>query len=526
MDVRVERREKYHEADVVVVGGGVLGCALAYALAEQDRSVLLLERWMHEPDRIVGELMQPGGVQALRQLGLEDTLEGIEGVACYGYHVLYDGKDTVIPYPVIDKATGAVLTAADRKKKDDGAVPEEGCSFHHGRFIMQLRRRCLAHANISVVETEATALIRGQNNPHEVLGVEARTAIAPAQKDAPPPPKKADYFFGQLTIVCDGYASRFRAEVLPTAKPMVKSKFYALELLDCPMQPTGYGHVLISSSAFPVLLYQIGPRETRALIDVPFNLPAAAASAGGVRNYLRNVVLPSLPPQVQPCFQAALERDGDRIPRSMPNTWLPPAPRSALVRAAGNGVLLVGDAYNMRHPLTGGGMTVGLNDAVLLADLLAPTNIPDLTNHAAIAAALGRFHWQRKRLTSIINVLAMALYALFAADSRSLRVLRQGCFAYFQRGHAAEPMALMSGLTHRPLLLAYHFFSVAFLAIWLNAVAVVRGTTIGEPASSSPYNPLTLLLGILRLPLALVDGILVLWTACVVFLPVFWRELR
>ena len=40
------------------------------------------------------------------------------------------------------------------------------------------------------------------------------------------------------------------------------------------------------------------------------------------------------------------------------------------------GVLLLGDAYNMRHPLTGGGMSVALNDVRIWRSLLK--NIPDL----------------------------------------------------------------------------------------------------------------------------------------------------
>ena len=50
--------------------------------------------------------------------------------------------------------------------------------------------------------------------------------------------------------------------------------------------------------------------------------------------------------------------------RVMPNSFLSSAP---LIKA---GVLCLGDALNMRHPLTGGGMTVGLSDVVLFRDLL------------------------------------------------------------------------------------------------------------------------------------------------------------
>lgn len=46
------------------------------------------------------------------------------------------------------------------------------------------------------------------------------------------------------------------------------------------------------------------------------------------------------------------------------------------------GVLILGDAYNLRHPLTGGGMTVALKDIKLWRQLLK--DIPDLYDDAAI----------------------------------------------------------------------------------------------------------------------------------------------
>lgn len=59
------------EPDVVIVGAGVLGSAMAAVLARDGRRVTVVERDMREPDRIVGELLQPGGFRALRNLGLE-----------------------------------------------------------------------------------------------------------------------------------------------------------------------------------------------------------------------------------------------------------------------------------------------------------------------------------------------------------------------------------------------------------------------------------------------------------------------
>lgn len=59
------------EPDVVIVGAGVLGSAMAAVLARDGRKVTVVERDLKEPDRIVGELLQPGGYRALRELGLE-----------------------------------------------------------------------------------------------------------------------------------------------------------------------------------------------------------------------------------------------------------------------------------------------------------------------------------------------------------------------------------------------------------------------------------------------------------------------
>jgi squalene monooxygenase len=42
-------------------------------LSQDGRKVTIVERDVSEPDRIVGELLQPGGYAALDQLGLGGT---------------------------------------------------------------------------------------------------------------------------------------------------------------------------------------------------------------------------------------------------------------------------------------------------------------------------------------------------------------------------------------------------------------------------------------------------------------------
>lgn len=63
------------QCEVVVVGSGILGSAIAAVLSQDNREVIVVERDTSEPDRIVGELLQPGGYAALNKLGLKGMVD-------------------------------------------------------------------------------------------------------------------------------------------------------------------------------------------------------------------------------------------------------------------------------------------------------------------------------------------------------------------------------------------------------------------------------------------------------------------
>ncbi|PWZ01490.1 SE-domain-containing protein [Testicularia cyperi] len=494
-------------ADIVVVGAGIVGSALAYSLGKSGRRVALLERDFDEPDRIVGELLQPGGVRALAKMGIVDALEGIDAVPVEGYQVFYGARSVPIPYPV-EKQVEA----------DKGIVSKsgkvEGRSFHHGKFVQSLRSKAFSQPNVKAYEATVRDLLHDKLG--RVVGV-AATWKKPKEGHAEDFKLKAP-----LTIVADGCFSKFRRTHGSSIQPTVRSNFVGLELEHAPLPAPHHGHVVLGNSG-PVLLYQIGSTTTRILIDVAGEkLPSS--SKGDLQRHITENVIPQLPEQLRDCVAQEMNK-GQRL-RSMPNSFLPPSMQGQSDQA--RGVIVVGDAMNMRHPLTGGGMTVGLWDAVHLTEALgggqwAPlasslTPPLDLKDWAAIQPALRSWHWNRKGLSSVINILAQALYSLFGADDENLEVLREGCFKYFEMGGECinGPVSLLSGLAPRPMLLVGHFFAVAIYSIF---------ALFAHPRYY-PNEKEARKLSVLEYPSLAWRSVMVFYTACVVILPVIFTELR
>lgn len=368
--------------DVIIVGAGVAGCAFAHALStitshshSRPIRVALFERSLLEPDRIVGELLQPGGVIALRKLGMEDCLDDIGAVPVKGYCVVHDGKQVHIPYP----------------------GGHEGRSFHHGRFIMSLREKAKKAANVDVIEAAVNSLMSNDASGR-IVGVKA-TRRGGETKET---------FLAKLVIIADGCFSNFRSEVMGEAaeRPSIKGYFVGAILKDANLPIDKHGTVCLVKGSGPVLLYQIEEHDTRILIDVKHPLPS------DLKKHILDNVVPGLPPSLQEPTRIAL--DAERL-RRMPNSFLPPVEQGG--EQSKEGVILVGDSWNMRHPLTGGGMTVALNDVVILSDLLR--SVRHLDDWEEVSHILHAWHWSRKPLGSTINILSVALYDLFGAEGLS-----------------------------------------------------------------------------------------------------------
>lgn len=66
--------------DIITVGGGIGGAAIAKAMAENGKKVLVIEREKQFKDRVRGEWMAPWGVAETKALGLYESLVAAGGV--------------------------------------------------------------------------------------------------------------------------------------------------------------------------------------------------------------------------------------------------------------------------------------------------------------------------------------------------------------------------------------------------------------------------------------------------------------
>lgn len=528
--------------DVIVVGAGVVGASLAYALGRSGRTVAVIERDWSEPDRIVGELLQPGGVRALACLDLLDTLEGIEAAPVLGYQVFSGERSVHIPYPNADTLKKGTKLSGRGLVGPDGRV--QGRAFHHGRFIQQLRSKALAQPNVTCVEAIVRDLEEEQRSGH-VVGANAVRKPGSGAKDTIGEDEEL-HLRAHITVIADGIFSKFRGAYGTTIKPEIKGHFVGLELDHAPMPNPFHGHVILGPSG-PVLLYQIGQGDarpdgtygthtTRILIDVAGEqLPSA--SKGDLQRHIRHQVAPYLPGKLGETLLKELEAtdrgEGSQRLRSMPNSFLPPSVQGQ--SRYRRGCILVGDAMNMRHPLTGGGMTVAFWDVVRLTNILnggkwypglglerepVPPKLSLDHWDPQVRPALLGWHWDRKDVASTVNILAMALYGLFAASDANLEILREGCFQYFERGpwYVDGPVRLLSATSPSPALLFFHFFNVALYSIYalffLPQKHVEHGKVVVRRASLCEF------------PGLVFRSLLVFWSACAVFLPVIWTEVK
>ncbi|XP_010454706.1 PREDICTED: squalene epoxidase 5 [Camelina sativa] len=413
--------------DVIIVGAGVGGSALAYALAKDGRRVHVIERDMRAPERMMGEFMQPGGRLMLSKLGLEDCLEGIDAQIATGMAVYKDGKEADTLFPV----------------ENNNNFPYEpfGRSFHNGRFVQRLRQKASSLSNVRLEEGTVRSLIEEKG---VIKGVtyknsagEETTALAP------------------LTVVCDGCYSNLRRSLSDNNAEVLSYQVGYISK-NCQLEEPEKLKLIMGKPSY-IMLYQISSTDVRCVYEIfPNNIPSI--SNGEMANFLKNTIAPQVPLKLRKIFLKGID-EGAHI-KTMPVKSM-----SASLSER-KGVILLGDAFNMRHPAIASGMMVVLSDILILRGLLRP--LSNLGDAHRVSEVIKSFYDIRKPMSATVNTLGNAFsQVLIASTDEAKEAMRQGCYDYLCSGgfRTSGMMALLGGMNPRPLSLICHLCGITLSSI-------------------------------------------------------------
>lgn len=378
--------------DLVIVGGGIGGGALAAVMARAGRRVLLLEQSDAYVDRVRGEWIAPWGVAETRTLGLYDTL-----IAAGGHHlarhITYD--ESIAPAKAEAAAQGLDIFVA--------GVPGPLCIRHplHSQTLFDEAGRAGA-VTLRPAIVEAVTLGPAPSVTFTHDGV-ARTAHAP------------------LIVGADGRTSMVREAAGITLHQDAPHHWFAGLLVDGVDDWAPDLQAIGTEGDFGFLAFPQGGGRVRVYGGYALEDRGRFNGPEGARRFLD-------------AFRMACAPANDALANGEPagpllsyfnnDSWTdePFAP----------GCVLVGDAAGWNDPIIGLGLSITYRDVRIVSDILKATPDGAAPDFAPFAEER-RERMRRLRFTAGVQ---SALDMEFGDDARARRQ------RYHERA-AADPMIKM-----------------------------------------------------------------------------------
>jgi phytoene/squalene synthetase/2-polyprenyl-6-methoxyphenol hydroxylase-like FAD-dependent oxidoreductase len=443
--------------DVVIAGGGPVGCVTAMAFARRGARVLVVEADPKVSTRFAGEWLHPPAVGVLDRLRI-GRLEAGHARTGYGFVIVPDDGTAAIEMPY---SQGTALSA------------------EHAGIVGSLRAAIegtdgidyLPHARVRELDGFVVKIDRKERGPIEV---------------------RAERIVG-----ADGRASTIRQQLGLPDNGTLLSYMAAVELRGATLPFEGFGHVVLGGPG-PALFYRISDDVIRGCLDIP--LSYGAASRGPT--FVWDAFAPVLPPSLKPAFRAAVERG---LAGWAANRF---RPRTHFGREASTGqpmVALVGDAVGHVHPMTANGMTLGFLDAEALAGARTIAEYAE-ARRAYVPEVLSNalYHCFRREDESAVQLRRAMFETLRESEGERRRTmsilasqdLRKRTFSSsFLRmaGRALGDTASASAKSGRIERLPHQIAELAGWMQWPAAMLVPSRVRERYRADSSPYSPIPVL---------------------------------
>lgn len=418
--------------DVVIIGAGMAGCAVAQALALADREgrrkILVIDRHKGSAPRFAGEFIHPRGAQVLEDLRFYGPLKREGAVDVDGFTVRERAEGRYVELPYADVA----------------GQRAQGIAVHHKALVRAMRAVIRERPQVTLLEGwTIKALVRGFGE--RVLG-----AVLSG------PEGQAFEVRADLVVGADGKASQVRRLAGQPDDRQTIGFTAGLELRDAAVPAATWGNIVLGAWG-PVLVYPIHRDPQGLTYRVTFDLPAQLPAKGErIGEYLLETFVPYLPTALGD--QLARVIGGHRGPFEMAPTVNLPAPR-----ASAPGLVLVGDAAGCSHPITASGMTMGLRDAEVLGEQAreragAPLHEPWLDD-----GCVRRYRAEHDRYVPTRQALADAIYEVFRGGNEGARAIQRALFDYWESSAESRTrsMALLSCAEGRPSVFLSEYLKTA-----------------------------------------------------------------
>ena len=316
------------EYDVVTVGGGIAGSALARSLAERGTRVLVVERERQFKDRVRGEQMQPWGVADAKALGIYDLLLGTCGHE----------------QPWIDMYLGP---AQMMHRNLAQTTPQQGPHFNFYHPAMQETLLAAAATAGAEVLRGASVLSAGEDGTVAVEQDGSRRNVTT-----------------RLCVAADGKfstARRWRPFEVKQDPPFLVISGVLLDNMRAVPEDTGliYMNPMLSQGAY---LFPQGGGRVRAYSAYPASAPFRFAGGKDIAAFVAESIRAGAPAALYEGVTPA----GPLASFEAADMWVEHPYRDRLA--------LVGDAAASNDPSWGQGLSITLRDVRVLRDRLLATD--------------------------------------------------------------------------------------------------------------------------------------------------------
>lgn len=391
--------------DLIIVGGGIGGGALAAVMARAGRKVLLLEKSERYEDRVRGEWIAPWGVTETKRIGLYDTLMQAGGHHITD-HVTYD--ENLAPEDCEQAALPLGIFAPD--------VPGPLCLGHphHCQTLYDAARaagaECLRPVIVETITTGKAPSVTFTHNGAR------RTESAP------------------LMVGAEGRQSEVRAAAgIPLHQDKPHHWFAGLLIENVEgWNPTR--QAIGTEDNFGFLAFPQGNGRVRVYGGYALEEKGRFAGEGGAQRFLEAFRMNCAPDNAA---LAAGTPAGPLFSYFNNDSWTD-APFA-------EGCVLIGDAAGWNDPINGLGLSITYRDVRMVSDILKATpagSAPDFAPYAEERA-------ERMRRLRFAGQIQAALDMEFGEAARERRRL-------YHARKAADPtlglhgVAIMAGPENAP----------------------------------------------------------------------------